>query len=274
MSGKKRKRKGLTAKTADKYALYLKSVQSPEYEVEFFDRVFRKQFGRPAELLREDFCGAAAVCAEWVQGKAKRRAIGVDLDPEPLAWGREHLLSKLKPEAAGRVKLIEGDVRDVGGAKADIISSQNFATNYFYTREDLRGYFEAARKHLKREGILVLDCMGGSETYEDDSEEETEFKGFTYVWDNDDFDPITHRCRYFIHFRFPDGTEIPRAFRYEWRLWSIPEIRQLLAEAGFKESWVYWESTDRKTGEGNGVYRRRESAEADPAWVCYIVGLK
>lgn len=274
---KKRKdgKKGnaLTAKTADKYDLYLQSVQSPEYEVDFFHRVFKKLVGRKPALLREDFCGAAAVCGEWVK-RGDGRAIGVDFDPECLAWGKEHIFSKLSPEQARRVKLVEGDVREVAGTRADIISAQNFATNFFYTRAELRAYFEAARKHLKRDGLLFLDCMGGSETFEDESEEETEFDDFTYVWNNHKFDPITHRCTYFIHFRFPDGSKIDKAFRYEWRLWSIPEIRELLEEAGFKKSLVYWESTDKKTGEGNGVYRHRETAEADPAWVCYIVGVK
>ncbi|MFT4571686.1 MAG: hypothetical protein ACI8TX_002823 [Hyphomicrobiaceae bacterium] len=274
MPGKKKnKSKALTAKTADKYALYLKSVQSPDYEIDFFNRVFSKAYGRKPVLMREDFCGTAAVCAAWVRS-GDRRAIGVDFDPEPLAWGEKHLRAKLPADRAKRMKLIEGDVREVGGPRADIVSAQNFATGYFYTREELLDYFKAARGHLKREGLLFLDCMGGSETYEDEEEEETEFKGFTYIWNNHNFDPITHRCTYFIHFEFPDGTRIDRAFRYDWRLWSIPEIRELLAEAGYRDSWVYWESTDLKTGEGNGVYRRRESAEADPAWVCYIIGVK
>jgi cyclopropane fatty-acyl-phospholipid synthase-like methyltransferase len=263
------------AAKADRYDLYLQSVQSPEYEVDFFDRVFRTSYKRKAELLREDFCGAAAVCAEWVRkGKGKRRAIGVDYDPEPQEWGKKHIMSRLTPERRKLVKLIEGDVRDVGGTRADIIAAQNFATNYFFTRDDLREYFESARKHLKKEGVLVLDCMGGSETYEDDSEEVTEYDGFDYVWENRKFDPITSSCEYAIHFRFPDGSEIEQAFHYEWRLWTIPEICELLLEAGFRDTSVYWESTDLETGEGNGVYRRREHAEADPAWVCYIVGIK
>jgi hypothetical protein len=65
-----------------------------------------------------------------------------------------------------------------------------------------------------------------------------------------------------------------RAFRYEWRLWSIPEIRELLQEAGFDRSEVYWEGTDRETGEGNDVFSPREQAPDDPAWICYIAGYR
>ena len=71
----------------------------------------------------------------------------------------------------------------------------------------------------------------------------------------------------------PDGSEMKRAFAYDWRLWSIPELRDLLAEAGFVDTEVYWEATDRKTGEGNGNYYKAESALDDPAWVAYIVGV-
>jgi hypothetical protein len=64
-----------------------------------------------------------------------------------------------------------------------------------------------------------------------------------------------------------------RAFSYRWRLWTIPEIRELLDEAGFRKSEVYSESTDRRTGRGNGVFRVRESADSDPGWIGYIAAL-
>ena len=36
---------------------------------------------------------------------------------------------------------------------------------------------------------------------------------------------------------------------------------------------VYWEGTSQRTGQGNDIYTRRERAEADPAWVSYLVAL-
>ena len=64
-SGKKGK--GMAkADGADRYALYLDSVQEPSHEVSFFKRAFKKEFGREPVVLREDFCGTAAVCYEWV----------------------------------------------------------------------------------------------------------------------------------------------------------------------------------------------------------------
>ena len=68
------------AAAADKYDLYIRSVQSPDVEVTFFDRAYRAQYGRRPMILREDFCGTAAVCYDWVKSAPGRTAVGVDLD--------------------------------------------------------------------------------------------------------------------------------------------------------------------------------------------------
>ncbi|RMD83963.1 MAG: class I SAM-dependent methyltransferase [Candidatus Dadabacteria bacterium] len=262
------------ASTADKYALYLKSVQSPDYEVAFFRRVYVREFGRPPRTLREDFCGTAAVCCQWVRRHPERRAIGVDIDPEPLEWGRRHNVAALELPAQQRVTLVRADARRVFGPKADVVAAQNFSYYCFKTRAELRRYFRAAYRNLARRGLLVLDVLGGSEVMEEGHEEVKRMRTFQYVWEQHRFDPITHYCRFFIHFRFPDGSEKRRAFSYDWRLWTMPEIRELLAEAGFARSDVYWEGTSRKTGRGNDVYVLRKHAPADPAWVAYVVAVK
>ena len=64
------------------------------------------------------------------------------------------------------------------------------------------------------------------------------------------------------------------AFQYDWRLWTIPEVREVLLEAGFDRADAYWEDSDARSGEGNGVYRRREHGSSDPAWNAYIIGVK
>ena len=116
---------------------------------------------------------------------------------------------------------------------------------------------------------MILDVYGGPEAQER-REERRECEDFTYVWDQDCFDPITHASTCLIHFEFPDGSELRDAFRYRWRLWSIPELRDLLVECGFSQTTVYWEGTEKRTNEPNGVYRPRKHAEDDPAWVAYL----
>ena len=59
------------------------------------------------------------------------------------------------------------------------------------------------------------------------------------------------------------------AFSYTWRLWTMPEIIDLLHECRFKPT-VYWEGTD-EDGEGNGVFEPAEEGEADAGWIAYIV---
>ncbi|MGE3962463.1 MAG: class I SAM-dependent methyltransferase, partial [Planctomycetota bacterium] len=75
-------------------------------------------------------------------------------------------------------------------------------------------------------------------------------------------------------FRFRDASEWKRAFTYDWRVWNLPEVRELMLDAGFERADVYWEGTDRKTDEGNGIFTRREVAEQCDAWIAYIVGVK
>ena len=119
----------------------------------------------------------------------------------------------------------------------------------------------------------MLDLYGGADSQRT-MDETREQEGFDYVWDQNVFDPITYDAINYIHFEFPDGSEIRRAFTYDWRLWTIPELQALMSEAGFSQSEVYWEGTDRKTNEGNGIYRKVTSAPDDPAWVSYIVGVR
>jgi len=102
------------------------------------------------------------------------------------------------------------------------------------------------------DGMLLLDAYGGSDAFRE-IEEKREEKGFTYVWDQHFFNPLTGHVINHIHFRFRDGTRLERAFTYEWRLWTLPELTELLREAGFRDVTVYWEGSE-KSGEGNGVH--------------------
>ena len=94
----------LTARTADKHILYERSVQSPDSDVDFIDRIYRKTYGEHARLLREDFCGTAALCCEWVRRRKQNESIGVDLDGPTLDWSRRRRTSNRakRPEKSRR----------------------------------------------------------------------------------------------------------------------------------------------------------------------------
>jgi SAM-dependent methyltransferase len=260
------------AQLADPHELYEASVQSVSDEVEFLDQAFTELTGRKAMILREDFCGTAAAACEWVRSHRRREAVAVDIDPQVLAWGRERHVAALKPGQRARLRLFEGDVRAADTDPADIVVAFNFSWWTFKTRRELLGYFRAVHASLSDDGVFVLDIYGGSDAYEE-QEEETDYGLFTYVWDQHGFDPVSARYICYIHFRFPDGSELPRAFSYDWRLWTLPELRELLAEAGFARSVVYWQGEDEE-GEPNGEFSIVERGEADPAWIAYVAAVK
>lgn len=271
---KKRKKKRTTeASRADRHHLYENSVQEPEADVRFIDRIFKRRNGRKPRTLREDFCGTAALACHWVAHNPENAASGVDLDAPTLDWGRKHNVSKLSAEQAGRLKLIEGNVLDVGSGGFDVTCAFNFSYMIFNERKVLLQYFKRARSTLGDEGMFVIDVYGGPESQRT-LEENRDCDGFEYVWDQDIFDPIQNRAVNYIHFEFDDGSEIRRAFRYDWRLWGIPELRDVMTDAGFSTTEVYWEGTDKKTGEGNDIFVRRQSAPDDLAWICYIVAYR
>lgn len=285
-TGKKNKQKKsaedrLTlADRADRYALYGMSVQEPANEVEFFCGTYKTINGRSPRVLREDFCGTHAVCCEWVKLHKDNVAYGVDLDPEPLAWGVANLQPVLTDEQRGRITLSQEDVRSTAKVKADVLAAQNFSFFLFKTRDALRGYFAQALANLADDGIMVMDMMGGSDCHIEEHEDvrtiDTDIKGFKkfkYIWEQARFNPITADALFHIHFRFKDGSELDKAFTYDWRFWTLPEVTELLLEAGFSDATVYWEETD-DDGEETGAFVPATEGPADPSWIAYVVARK
>lgn len=256
-----------TAKTADKHELYQLSVQAPEHELEFIDKTFKKLFRKAPLTLREDFCGTALFCATWVKSHAERRAVGVDISKSTLAWGKAHNIDPLG-EPASRVTLLCDDVREKRRARFDVINAMNFSYSVFRTRDEMRRYFAAVRGGLGPSGMFVLDAYGGWESQEPMREPRKVAAGFTYVWDQNRFCPISHEVVNYIHFEFKDGTKLDKAFTYEWRYWTLPELTELLHEAGFQHVDVHWDVAPDDEEEQYKVLRR---AENQPGWLTYLV---
>ena len=265
------KKQILTARNADKHVLYQKSVQSPEVDVEFFSRYYRRLTGKPLRRFREDFCGTAILSSEFVKLHRENRAMGVDMHAPTLAWARKQNISGLNESQRERVSLVRGKVQEVRDPKADLIAAVNFSYWVFKSRKSLLGYFRNARRSLTRGGLFLVDIYGGSEAVEE-SEDRIRYNGFTYVWDQARFDPLTYEILCKIHFEFKDGSRLRNAFVYDWRLWTLPEVQELFREAGFRDVHVLWECVDRKTSEGNGVYRRTKRGQDDPSYIVFVVG--
>jgi SAM-dependent methyltransferase len=259
-------------KPFDKYAYYRRAVQAPDVDCEFISDTYKELRGHRPRVLREDFCGTFAVCCEWVKQHRDNRSIGLDLDSEPIAYGREHYLDKLKENQRSRVQILQGSVLTADPPKADVVVALNFSYYLFKSRLLLRKYFARARRGLKKDGLFIIDCFGGMDCQEA-NEEKTKFRDFTYYWDQTGFDPITNEALFYIHFKRKGEAKREKVFTYDWRMWTIPEIREAMFEAGFLRTYVYWEGTDR-SGYGNGLFTRRDKAPDDDcdAWVAYVVG--
>ncbi len=75
-----------------------------------------------------------------------------------------------------------------------------------------------------------------------------------YTWEQRDADPLTGMVTDVIHFRIEHAgniiEEYDDAFVYRWRLWSVPELRDAMLEAGFKQVQVYAKLADAVDDEG------------------------
>ncbi len=269
-----KKRKASMAERADRHHLYELAVQYAPSEIDFVDDTFKKLRGRKANLLREDFCGTANVCCEWVRRRKDNRAIGIDIDKEVLDWGEKHNLGRLNGKQRKRVTLLQKDVLEAETEAPEIVSAMNFSYWLFKEREDLKRYFSRVHSVLAEDGILFLDAYGGYDSFKDLTEErEIEEGNFHYIWEQEQFDPVNNGLICNIHFEFPDGSRLDKAFHYDWRLWTLPEVRDLLREAGFRKVTIYWQGWD-KDGEPDGDFKPVKTAEADAGWICYITAEK
>lgn len=260
----------------DKYALYEEAVQSPEQDVELLAKIYRHARRTDAHRLREDFCGTFLLSCEWIKRDVRNTAMVLDIDNEPLESGRARHYKKLTPAQRRRVTVLQKDVVLVTNPKADIIVGNNFSFNIFKKRDLLVKYFRSCHKSLAPNGILVLELAGGPGMIEKIKERKTVYdsKGkakYIYIWDQKHFNPINNDARYAIHFKFLDGSMMKDAFTYDWRLWTPPEIRDAMIEAGFKSTTVYWETTHK---DGTEEYLPFEEGDNPWAWLAYAVGLK
>jgi SAM-dependent methyltransferase len=248
----------------DVFALYERIVQSPDADVAFIDQVFRTRNRRAPRTLREDFCGSAALSAAWVNGSPERRAVAVDNDPRVLAYARR------AGRESSRLTLRCADVLDdAARARFDVIAAYNFSVFVLKSRSALTRYFARVHRALAPRGMFFMDVFGGL-TAEQVSLETRDAEGVTYIWEQASFELLTRTLRAYIHFRLADGRTIRRAFKYDWRLWQLVELREALAETGFRSADVYWEDRD-EDGEGTGRFRRRTRVESEPSWNAYVV---
>lgn len=259
----------MSTRPLSRFDLYTLCVQAPAQLARFLAAVHG---GRP-RVLREDFSGPAAICGAWTAQIEGGQAIAVDMDKEPLAHA---------PRSA-RIRLVRGDVL-AAGDRADIIAALNFPLGYWHERRDLIAYLKVTRKRLRARGVFVADMYGGSSAFEE-SVTTRKFRGpagerVVYEWEQIQADQLTGLVHNAIHFTVQSGRgprakvrRLRNAFVYHWRLWSIPELRDAMLEAGFARAEVYDRLGDAVDSDGR-LYVRPMGGDdrLDASWVAYVVG--
>lgn len=240
----------------DRHECYELCVQSPRHVVSLLEAIHANH----PLILHEDFSGTAAVSRRWCS-TAARRAVATDLDPGILA--RAHDFAR-RDDVAQHINFIQQDILadGTGSTRApvpaptpapDIIFVGNFSIGYIHRRADLVRYLRNCRARLARGnagfggGIFACDTYGGSSAFTLGAlERRHPSRGreiIRYCWQHEAADPLTAMVTNSISFRIElDGEiihELPRAFVYHWRLWSIAELREAMHEAGFASTAVY-----------------------------------
>ena len=254
-------------KEFDKYLYYSQSVQSPEADIELFKKIYEEIRKKNAKVFREDFCGTFLNCCEWVKSGKDLQAIGVDVSEEPLEYGKRNHLSQLSDDQKSRLNLFQKSVLEPPLPSADVAIAVNASYFIFKERSQLKKYFSLARESLNQDGLFILDMFGGALCLEP-NEEKVKHDGFTYFWDQDSFNPVTNEASFYIHFKRPGEKRRDKVFSYFWRMWGLPEVMDILKEAGFSKTHVYWETEDQ---DYILVYDEPEPMDV---WLAYLVSEK
>ncbi|KAD5508627.1 hypothetical protein R6Q59_030737 [Mikania micrantha] len=301
-----------------KFSLYQQSVQSPKGDISYLQKFFLTYVGGRAPLhLQEDFCGTAMLSTEWLRSDSRRTAIGLDLDVEALDWCIENNVNKIGTDLSSRIFLYHGNVLQPQEAKLvksnlqntmhnitleenettsepvtnseappsrDIVCAFNYSCCCLHARHELVSYFINALQALsKKGGIFVMDLYGGTSS-ECELRMQRKFPNFTYTWEQAGFDIVQRKTRISLHYTLHkhQNKKLRHAFSYSWRLWSLPEIKDCLEEAGFR-SVHFWirqmpdsESIKSIQGFGDGKdikYEEVTSFQQQDSWNAYIVGV-
>lgn len=253
----------------DLYYLYENSVQNPLEDIKMIHKFHKDFFGKSSKPLRlkEDFCGTFWLSSEWVKNSKEATALAVDLDSKPLSYGAKRASKVLTKEQLARVRVKKQDVRKIEKEKYDAILANNFSYLIFKQRAQLLAYFKSVKKNLSKKGIFVFDLFGGAFCHRSSVEKHSirhEGMKWKYLWEQNGFDSMNNNSKFLIHFELANGKKINKKFTYDWRLWSLAEVLELLEESGFKKVVVYEDQEKRG-------YRQVKTIKEEGTWVVQVV---
>ncbi|KAL8496377.1 hypothetical protein ACS0TY_020188 [Phlomoides rotata] len=185
----------------------------------------------------------------------------------------------------GKAKAIHNtkSLKDIQLPARDIVCAFNYSCCCLHSRKELIIYFKHALSALsKKGGIFAMDLYGGTSS-EGVLRLQRRFPNFTYVWEQAEFDIIQRKTRISLHYNLhKQKRKIRNAFSYSWRLWSLPEVKDCLEEAGFR-SVHFWirsmpdsEQIRRTDGFSAGrdvKYEEATSFQQQDSWNAYVVAV-
>ncbi|MBK7404599.1 MAG: hypothetical protein IPJ41_08175 [Phycisphaerales bacterium] len=229
----------------DKHDLYELCVQSPAQMLP----TLRAIHGGSPRVLGEDFAGTGALSSLWAESSPDARAVAIDLDGATLHRRPPH----------PRITRIVGDVRAAAPVEpaCDILFVGNFSIGYLHARELVAYLRRLAR--LAPAGVFACETYGGESAFltgeVERDHELPDGRTARYTWEQREANPLTGMVTDVLHFEVRRGRRVeqrlPEAFVYRWRLWSVPELRDAMAEAGFAATEVYDRTPDATDEEGN-----------------------
>jgi SAM-dependent methyltransferase len=280
----------------DRLELYRWAVQDPETHAIVLRTLYEQlRPGRQPVILREDFAGTSAESVAWVLLQSGRRAIAVDFDGPTLEWARSRAV-RLLGALVSEITFVQGDVGNVGPPdvpQADIIAVLNYSILYQHERKELLSYLRHAFNGLSQNGILVLNLFGGAAAVQPGTTRrrvipkprlstESPIPAFDYLWELRNYDRALQRLDCHIHFEVPEPSspnrtrEIRDAFTYDWRLWSVHELIDACAQAGFSDAQVWRHTYDPSRGAA-GVFLgcvEPDSLPEHEKWSAYVVACR
>ena len=239
------------AQRADKYVLYQQSVQAAKQDVYLFEKIYKEHFShQQATVFREDFCGTAWLCTEWIKrNKVENIAVGIDIDQEPIQWGLKNNISTLGSSADSvfiytedvlkfnwdqslrqasvnhRQLLLDSENEDAevecddedenGGQrvkKAHIVCAYNYSTCLLHERSHLIQYFTNVRKSMSPDNsIFLLDIPGGAKlSNAQERTKKTPNSQVIYMFEQESYNPCTDIVKFNINFKFTTDQSIMR----------------------------------------------------------------
>jgi SAM-dependent methyltransferase len=247
----------VSAGDLDRFDLYECCVQSPSLLV----RLLRGIHAGTPRVLREDFCGGGALSRRWVQDVAGGLCVAIDTDRAALARLRRLGRSGVR---RGAIRIVRADALHPPASadipRPDVVFVGNFSIGEIHDRPRLIGYLRATRRRLAPGGVFVCDTYGGASALVTGAVRRVHpvpgspSVRVRYTWEQRSADPLTARVVNALHFRVEEDGRVVReftdAFVYRWRLWSVPELRDALLEAGFRDAEVYAQVPDAVDSDG------------------------